>query len=287
MAKNGKNVLNILPNIDGTIDDIKLYVTTDKDYFKLLHSHTFFEFTFIARGKIINNADGKKVVLSQNDIMILRPECEHKLEQLSDTPYLYFNFEVNARVFRELLAELKADETKLLKDDIYYIHGSESDSAEFIRLVNLSQKVSASPQEKQFYLRLIVIRFLVKLVTDRDISETVSAGGNSTIINKVLSTLNNPDNFTLNLKQICEQLGYRQEYIIRLFKSANLQSPGKIFLRNKMIYAGTLLTTSNIKVIYIAELCGIYTTYYFYKSFKNEFGMSPTEYRKKNQIYVP
>lgn len=287
MAKNGKNVLNILPNIDGTIDDIKLYVTTDKDYFKLLHSHTFFEFTFIARGKIINNADGKKVVLSQNDIMILRPECEHKLEQLPDTPYLYFNFEVNARVFRELLAELKADETKLLKDDIYYIHGSESDSAEFIRLVNLSQKVSALPQEKQFYLRLIVIRFLVKLVTDRDISETVSAGGNSTIINKVLSMLNNPDNFTLNLKQICEQLGYRQEYIIRLFKSANLQSPGKIFLKNKMIYAGTLLTTSNIKVIYIAELCGIYTTYYFYKSFKNEFGMSPTEYRKKNQIYVP
>ena len=288
MKQNKKLILDILPEITGVANTIKLYIKTDKDPYNLIHSHNFYEFTFISRGKIINFCNGEKVVLSKNDIMILRPECEHQIQQLPDTSYLYFNLEVNIDFLKELLKQLSVNNIdELFEDDINYIHGSENDSEELIRLVNLSQKVTATPEEQQFYLRLIVMKLLIKFVTTRDLSNNINSVNNSVVINKVLTALNNPDNFTYNLKDICEQLGYSHEYVIRRFKNANLTSPNKIFLRNKMIYAGTLLTTSNMKVINIAELCGIYTTYYFYKSFKNEFGVSPTEYRKKNQISIP
>ena len=288
MRANKPTVVNMLPNIAGVVDNIKLYVTTDRDYYNLVHSHNFYEFTFISRGKIINACHGEKVVLSKNDIMILRPECEHQIQQVPNTSYLYFNLEVNIDFLKELLKQLSVNDIdSLFKDDINYIHGSENDSAELIKLVNLSQKVTATADEQQFYLRLIVMKLLIKFVTTRDLSNNINSVNNSVVINKVLSSLNNPDNFAFNLKEICERLGYSQEYVIRLFKSADLKSPSKVFLKNKMIYASTLLTTSNLKVINIAELCGIYTTYYFYKSFKNEFGCSPTEYRKKNLIFVP
>ncbi|MBQ7348975.1 MAG: helix-turn-helix transcriptional regulator, partial [Clostridia bacterium] len=45
----------------------------------------------------------------------------------------------------------------------------------------------------------------------------------------------------------------------------------------------TLLTNSKMKIINVAELCGIYTISYFNKSFKKEFGESPSQYRKKHK----
>ena len=38
-------------------------------------------------------------------------------------------------------------------------------------------------------------------------------------------------------------------------------------------------------IIKIAEICGIYTVSYFNKSFKAEYGISPSQYRKNNKIY--
>ena len=42
-----------------------------------------------------------------------------------------------------------------------------------------------------------------------------------------------------------------------------------------------ILANSKIKIINIAELCGIYSISYFNTAFKKEFGISPSQYRKK------
>jgi AraC-like DNA-binding protein len=109
----------------------------------------------------------------------------------------------------------------------------------------------------------------------------------SVIIKSVLSELNNPKNYFVTTKEIIKRLDYSQEYIIRLFKLSNLDSPNKIFLKNKLNYACTFLRNSEIKIIDIAEMCGIYTISYFNKVFKEEFGISPSNYRKKYKTNIP
>ena len=76
-------------------------------------------------------------------------------------------------------------------------------------------------------------------------------------------------------------MSYSHEHIIRLFNKHGLESPNKLFLKNKLRYSTMLLKSSNMKIAEIAEKCGIFTMSYFNKSFKLEYNMSPTEYKRK------
>ena len=100
----------------------------------------------------------------------------------------------------------------------------------------------------------------------------------------MLSMLEDIRNFKLSIKEICEKTFYTQEHITRLFQKAGLNSPNRIHLQKKMQYAANLLLNSDMKIIEIAEQCGIETVAYFTKAFKKEYGEPPSVYKKKHRV---
>jgi len=69
-----------------------------------------------------------------------------------------------------------------------------------------------------------------------------------------------------------------------LFKSSFGITPNRYVTKQKIEYAKQLLCLNELSVSEISEICGFSDIYYFSKVFKGETGLSPREYRTKNEI---
>ena len=83
------------------------------------------------------------------------------------------------------------------------------------------------------------------------------------------------------MRAAAEKSGLSRRRFDELFKNSFNVTPGRYLINLKIDYAKRLLTTSNIGVSQVAELCGTSDIYYFSKLFKKETGFSPNRYRKK------
>ena len=281
-------VHNMLTRRNGVDDeDIILYAQTPEFHYDVEHMHSHHEFVFVERGSLLNVSEGRTVKLVKNDIVIMRPECAHKIMFDKKANYLFFNLEINSEFLEKLLLTIEnTDINSAIPDKITYLHCSDDEGFELMQLVNFATKYPIGSKNRQFYLKLLVLSLLTKCVVNVQ-SRLNDTAIDSPVINTMITELNKSENFLFSTNQICQKLNYSQEYVIRLFKSANLDTPNKIFLKNKLNYACTYLKTSSLKIVDIAEMCGIYTVSYFNKAFKKEFGVSPSQYRKKSKMYAP
>lgn len=82
------------------------------------------------------------------------------------------------------------------------------------------------------------------------------------------------------LASVC---GISESCLKRLFKKKFGLSVKKYIIQKKMNYACELLSVRRYSVNQIAEMCNFSDVYFFSKQFKEQLGVSPTEYIKKIQ----
>ncbi len=87
----------------------------------------------------------------------------------------------------------------------------------------------------------------------------------------------------IDFKHFCESNGYSLDYFRHKFKTQTGYPPKAYLLKKRIDHAVLLLTSTNLSVNRIAELCqfGDYSQFSTY--FSKRFGLSPMQYRKKNK----
>ena len=82
--------------------------------------------------------------------------------------------------------------------------------------------------------------------------------------------------------KIGKAFGYNPNYVSSLVKAATNLPLHKYIENVRVERAVDLLTTSDVSVGNIAELCGFSDIYHFSKMFKAKMGVSPNAYRKNS-----
>ena len=82
------------------------------------------------------------------------------------------------------------------------------------------------------------------------------------------------------LASVC---GISESYLKKLFKKKFGVPPKRYIIQKKINYACELLLLGRYSINQIAELCNFSDVYYFSKQFKEQMGVSPTEYIKKHK----
>ena len=272
--------LEMLP-VEGRINDINLYISSENDLYPNPHTHDFFEFCFIHKGKLNQTVDNTKRILSENDVCVLRPEALHNVKKYENHPCILYNFEVNIQYLNELCKSLGYNSA----DDIFkavenYTRCSASEISELIKIITTPNILTHRErfQIEQSSLKIVVSKILMRFILNP--SHDLIHKKEDSLISTMLSLLEDKNNFNKSIKELCEQSFYTQEHITRLFRKANLNSPNRIHLQKKLQYAANLLLNSDMKIIEVSEACGIETVSYFTKSFKREYGFAPSTYRK-------
>lgn len=92
-----------------------------------------------------------------------------------------------------------------------------------------------------------------------------------------------------SVEQVAEEFGYNYAYLSRLFKKKAGEPMNRYIMNKKLSQARELLRTRpDMKLTQISDLCGYNDCKYFCRVFKNEVGMTPSEYRAvKEEEYKP
>ena len=120
-------------------------------------------------------------------------------------------------------------------------------------------------------LFLQLLNYTDKLYTDKNSFE-------QDLMIQILSYIEeNYRNATLT--EISNYLNYDIFYISRVIKKQTNETFKKILKRKKMDKANYLLLNTDLSISNIIRIIGYDNTSYFYRTFKEYFGLSPKEYR--------
>lgn len=85
----------------------------------------------------------------------------------------------------------------------------------------------------------------------------------------------------ITLAQIAETVNHSPNYISVKFKQETGKSFSEYLMDYRISYSRRLLEQTSLPISSVAEECGIPDNNYFARVFKNNVGMTPTQYRKK------
>lgn len=107
------------------------------------------------------------------------------------------------------------------------------------------------------------------------------------IISKINSIIENkytaPE---LSIDSIAEALGMSAAHVCRLYKQHTLHTILEEIVGRRMEKARELLLSTDLSIVEIAEKAGFSNSNYFYKAFKTENGVTPSDFRKSNRPCV-
>lgn len=107
-------------------------------------------------------------------------------------------------------------------------------------------------------------------------------GDMSLLMKKALENIREYYNQGITLEEIAEKLHVTEEYLSGQFRKETGRTFTEIIRKYRIENMKELLTTTNCKLNQIAELVGYADPKYMSRVFKEETGMLPLEYRKKN-----
>jgi two-component system response regulator YesN len=81
------------------------------------------------------------------------------------------------------------------------------------------------------------------------------------------------------IPKLMQDLNYNQIYINRIFKKATGMSIGTYLNETRLQFALTYLKTSNFSVNDISDILGFSSPSFFYKKFREKYGITPNDYR--------
>lgn len=93
----------------------------------------------------------------------------------------------------------------------------------------------------------------------------------------------NIDNTEYSVENLSSDIGLHRSHLYRKLQSITGQTPIDFMRTIRLKRAAQLLISSQYNVSEIADRVGFNTIKYFNKYFKEEFGMTPTQYRSKNK----
>ncbi|MFI0371661.1 helix-turn-helix transcriptional regulator [Actinomadura sp. 1N219] len=85
----------------------------------------------------------------------------------------------------------------------------------------------------------------------------------------------------LDVAAVAARAGYSRYHFVRLFNDVYGETPGRYLARRRIERAQDLLRTANLTVTEICMLVGFTSLGSFCTRFKQEAGMTPTEFRRR------
>lgn len=241
------------------------YRQTDENLTFPAHIHDSFEFLYCFEGEILLSADTKEYLLHGGEAALLFPSVVHSYDTPTHSRTVLFVF--SASYIHTFYESYKL---KTALSPVFSFAPHED-----------AVRILADPETDFYRIKSCLYLVLSELVrhtefTDCDIrSRDLSA--------KILSYIK--ENFTEqpSLKELARQIGYSYNYVSGCFKNIFHTNFSKLVNGYRIGLAQSLLADSADTVISIAAACGYDSPQSFNRNFLHVTGMTPTEYRARQE----
>lgn len=112
--------------------------------------------------------------------------------------------------------------------------------------------------------------------------QTVKRNSDTSRLQMMMSFIHSHYADQISLADIANFAHVSNNSCMQIFKNGIRQSPVSYLIQYRLKKAAELLANTEMKAAVISEECGFHDVPYFYRKFKEIYGISPIEYRKSN-----
>ena len=251
----------------------------------VVHSHThidWFELTIVLAGKGEIYTNKKKISVREGDIILSFPYDIHKIVSDANDP-LKFSF---------LAFKTVDDSIKKKFDEIFqsFYEGEkrifhEQNIASLTEII-ISEFSSSEYEQNSLISNLLhsIIVLTVRAFLYKQVKLIPNYTNQSEVLcHKVMRYIDGNLFMIENLSQIAEHFHHNYSYLSKKFKQTTNLTLTQYLTDKKLERAKVLIKEGNLSFTEIARLLHYASLYSFSKSFKLQFGISPSEYQNSHQ----
>jgi AraC family cel operon transcriptional repressor len=257
---------------------------TDKNQHKICHNHDYYEIFLVDQGQAEHRINGFSQWITTGFLCFIRPQDQHYYDKMSND-FRIINIIIPETIINALfnfLGEAYKKDRLLLpaispSTDLDY-----SDLNSLIR--ELEQLILYKKIMKDTFQAVYRITIFNMMVTYFPVNKPDKNRGQLPQWLRWLSLeMLKKENFKKGLPALYRLSGKSPEHLSRSCKKYLNKTPSKLINDIRLEHSAKLLSTANLPIIDIMEECGFESLSYFYHRFKERYGISPNEFRKKGQ----
>ena len=261
------------------IPDNLLFCKWNKNRFFYKHTHDFWEFILISKGKYRQSINHVENIYQPNEAILLRPQDVHQIfEGSKDDTHL--KIVIHCDFMKSVCDALDPNfYNKLLQaKSIEKILISDSNIRRIARIVSRIALCETRQSEDVLPIKRLLLSFVINLLY---IEINIPKQNYPKIVQTLIDEISSPQNSMLNASELVKKLNYSYSYSERIFKQSTGLTINQFILNTKMNHAKEILLQTNLPIIDISYELGFSSLSYFMKLFKNTFGVSPGLMRKQ------
>ena len=230
------------------------------------HSHDFYEFVFYLSGDGETKIGSKKYHFKEGSYAFLEPGITHS--------------EKHYGISRVFIVGFYVDDSEPMPQTLF----KEEDNPQIFDIVKelLKENRNKDTYYDKFFV-LYVETILTLLLREQKTNYSTIKNKN---IERAVAYIDEYFFTEIDLNKIASNSGYCTDRFRNIFKSVTGVTPKKYILDKRLNYAKKLLIETNDSVEEISLQSGFNYYSRFSLFFKEQTGMSPTEYRKQHTIQI-
>jgi len=257
-----------------------------------VHNHDHFEIILVERGKGLHDINGKVVSYQEGSIFLLTPDDSHSFKIEEETSFLYIKF-----------TEYFFHKDKDKQEKARWIHKMET----ILYQPNVIPGVITYDENDRAFILTLAKQIETEFSSDRCYSEDIMAdclgtiisviarsicyipdhqeraqANNSSKVNQIINHIRKSVYQTseVRIKNLADHFNMSENYISSYFKKQTGESLKTYILKYRLNLVMYRLKKSNDTISEIAYDLGFFDDSHLSRLFKQEFGVTPKEFRK-------
>lgn len=247
------------------------YQVRNSQYSYANDKHNFWELTFIDNGTLSTTIDDEEYQLNNFDLILYAPNQEHSQETGSEHPCSYLT----------ILFDMNFIDSFLITNRVY--HANREIHAALNNFIKVSDNEFLYDSELMLcYLKELILKILQYdfYATTPVASSPMQQKFENELLNEIITYINDHIFEALTIEEICTTFSISRSSIQSLFKN-NLNVAPKQYISDLKLNKSKLLIKESIYTISeISDMLGFASIHYFSRKFKQQFGITPSDYAK-------
>ncbi|MGN0906098.1 MAG: AraC family transcriptional regulator [Bullifex sp.] len=240
-----------------------------------LHDHDYWEVFIITSGRVTHVMNDRASTVREGLLMLIRPEDVHKFIPIGDERCIHINLAATENMMKKLSDSLGLPFPPA-------VFSSELPEEDFRWFLYRSSEINMRTESDKESIPVIIRELLLRSLSILSLSDS-SRSSLPGWLHDLTLLLHTPEYITLSAAEIYEKSGYSAPVVINAFRKHFGMSVNEYMSSIRMDRAESLLTTTGLTVLEIAERLGYSSLSHFTRLFRSHSGMTPSEYRRRHE----
>jgi AraC-like DNA-binding protein len=261
--------------LQGDLEEAEFYIEMtgisycDESYRISRKSSEIYVFEYILEGEGTVICDGKVFTAVKGDVYILKRKSSHEYYSHKDKPWTKIWFNAKGTLIEMLFSLYNLNHLMLLKDVPL--------SPFFFRILETAK---STDNNRDFERASALIFFdMILCLKELHFTDTAVKSEEALLLKTYLDKHNKEQ---VSIDELSKLIYRSTSQTIRIFRQAFGITPYKYLMKQKMELAKLLLLNTNMTIKEISLDLNFHDEHYFSNYFKDNYGLSPLNYRKTN-----